>query len=103
MNYFFYIRNDVVKENYLWIDDLHLTNKFIIYSNGTKNNSILLMTKGCDLEENIDIKENLVQVSKERCSISQKLTFNSNSSIKKSAECIIELTKVKINNIKKLL
>ena len=37
------------------------------------------MSKGCDTENNIYIKENLVQVSKERCSISQKVSFESNS------------------------
>ena len=32
------------------------------------------MTKGCDIEKDIDIKKNPVQVTKERCSISQKLS-----------------------------
>ena len=56
------------------------------------------MTKGCDIENYKDIKENPVQVEKERCSISQKLIFNSNISSKSNAECITELKKVKINN-----
>ena len=56
------------------------------------------MTKGCDIEENIDIKEHLVQVSKERCSISQNLIYNSNSLIKTNTECTIELKKFRINN-----
>ena len=58
------------------------------------------MTKSCDIEKNIDIKENQVQVTKERCSISQKLISNSNSSSKSNKECITELKKVRINNIK---
>ena len=102
----FCIYNDVIKENYLGKHGLHLTNKgsflllnkLINYSNENKNNSILLMNKGCDIEENIDIKEHLVQVSKERCSISQNLIYNSNSSIKTNTECTIELKKFRINN-----
>ena len=46
------------------------------------------MNKGCDIENNINIKENPVRVSKERCSISQKLSFNSNISSKSNAERI---------------
>ena len=57
------------------------------------------MKKGCYIEKNIDINENNVQVSKERCSISQKVNFNSNSSSKSNTKCITELKKVKINNI----
>ena len=34
------------------------------------------MTKDCDIENNKDIKENLVQVAKERCLISQKVVLN---------------------------
>ena len=56
------------------------------------------MTKSCDIERNMDIKENQVKVAKERCSISQKLIFNSKSSSKSNAECITELKKVRINN-----
>ena len=37
------------------------------------------MTKGCDIEENIDIKQNSFEVAKEGCSISQKLISSSNS------------------------
>ena len=48
------------------------------------------MDKGCDIEKNIDIKENPVQVTKEKCSISQKLISNSNSSSKSNTECITE-------------
>ena len=61
------------------------------------------MTKSCDIERNIDIKENHVQVTKERCSISQNLISNSNSSSKSNTECITELKKVRINNIKHLI
>ena len=61
------------------------------------------MTKSCDIEKNIDIKENQVQVTKERCSISQKLISNSNSSSKSNTECITELKKVRINNIKNVI
>ena len=61
------------------------------------------MTKSCDIERNIDIKENQVQVTKERCSISQKLISNSNSSSKSNTECITELKKVRINNIKNVI
>ena len=61
------------------------------------------MTKGCDIEKHIDIKENPVQVTKERCSISQKLISNSNSSSKSNTECITELKKVRINNIKNVI
>ena len=61
------------------------------------------MTKGCDIEKNIDIKENPVQVTKERSSISQKLISNSNSSSKSNTECITELKKVRINNIKNVI
>ena len=37
---------------------------FINYLNGNRNNSIWLMTKGYDTENNIDIKEDPVQVTK---------------------------------------
>ena len=57
------------------------------------------MTKGCDIENNIDIKKYPVHVAKERCWISQKVIFNSNSSSKSNTECIAELKKVRINNI----
>ena len=50
-----------------------------------------------------NVKENLVQVAKERCLISQKLTSNSNSSINSNTECIAELKKVRINNINNLI
>ena len=61
------------------------------------------MTKGCDIEKNVGIKENPVQVTKERCSISQKLISNSNSSSKSNTECIIEIKIVRINNIKNVI
>ena len=61
------------------------------------------MTKGCDIEKNIGIKENPVEVTKGRCSISQKLICNSNSSSKSNTECITELEKVKINNIQNVI
>ena len=82
INDFSYICNDLVNENYLWKDGLHLTNEgsslllnnFINYLNGNGNSSIWQMTKGCDIEKDIDIKKNPVQVTKERCSIPQKLS-----------------------------
>ena len=61
------------------------------------------MTKSCDIKRNIDIKENQLEVTKERCSISQKLISNSNSSSKSNTECITELKKVRINNIKNVI
>ena len=61
------------------------------------------MDKGCDIEKNIDIKENPVQVTKEKCSISQKLISNSNSSSKSNTECITEPKKVRINNINNVI
>ena len=61
------------------------------------------MTKGCDIEKNIDIKENPVQVTKEKCSISQKLISNPNSSSKSNTECITEPKKVRINNINNVI
>ena len=61
------------------------------------------MTRGCDTENNIGIKVNHVQVAKERCSISQKLTFNSNSTPKSNTECIIDLKKVRMNNINNII
>ena len=51
------------------------------------------MNKGCDIENIMDIKENPVQVSKERCLISQKVSFNSYSSSKSNRVCITELKK----------
>ena len=71
-NDFSYVCNDLVNENYLWKDGLHMTNEgsslllnnFINYLNGNRNNSIWLMTKGCDTENNTDIKEDPVQVTK---------------------------------------
>ena len=44
------------------------------------------MTEGCDVDKNIDIKENPVQVTKERCSIFQNLISNSNSSSKSNIQ-----------------
>ena len=61
------------------------------------------MTKSCDIENHIDIKENLVQVAKERCLISQKLIFNPNSSSKWNTKCIREIKKVRINNINNVI
>ena len=60
------------------------------------------MAKGCDIENNTDTKENQVQVLKERCSISQEWSFNSNSSSKSNIEYITELKKVRINNMKNI-
>ena len=59
------------------------------------------MTKGCDIENNIDINENPVQVAKEMCSIFQKVILNSSS--KSSTECIPELKKVRRNNINNVI
>ena len=61
------------------------------------------MTNDCDIERNIDIKENQVQVTRERCSIFQKLISNSNSLSKSNTECITELKKVRINNMKDVI
>ena len=85
-NDFFYICNGLVNENHLWKDVLHLTNEgssllldnFINYLNGNVNNNIWLMTKGCNTQNKVDIKENLVSVPKEKFSISQKVIFTSN-------------------------
>ena len=51
------------------------------------------MTDVCDLENNIDIKENPVQVAKEMCLISSRVIFNWNSSSKSNIECFAELKK----------
>ena len=45
------------------------------------------MYKGCDIENNVDVGENPIEIAKERCSISQKVIFNSDSSSKSNAEC----------------
>ena len=55
------------------------------------------------MEKNIDIKKCPVQVTKERCLISQKLIFYTNSSPKSNTQCITELKKVRINNIKNII
>ena len=59
----------------------------------------MLVTKGCDIENRINVKENPVQVAKERCSISQNVIFNANSSSKFNAECITELKRIRVNII----
>ena len=56
------------------------------------------MIQDCDVENNRDIKEGLVQVAKEQCFISQKLIFNSKRSSKSNTQYITELAKVKISN-----
>ena len=61
------------------------------------------MTKDCDTEKNINIKEDPVQVTKERCSISQRLISNLKSSYKSNTERITELKKVRRNNIKNVI
>ena len=61
------------------------------------------MTKDCDTEKNINIKEDPVQVTKERCSISQRLISNLKSSFKSNTERITELKKVRRNNIKNVI
>ena len=96
---FSYICNYLVNEKYLWKEGLHQTNEgsyllldnFINYLNGNGNSSIWLMTKSYNIEKSIDIKKN--QVTKERCSISQKLISYSNSSSKSKTECIKQLKK----------
>ena len=57
------------------------------------------MAEGCEIENNIDIKESPAQVAKERFPISQKLISNANSSSTSNTGCIKELTKVRKNNI----
>ena len=72
INDFFYVFNDVANESYLWKDGLHLTNEgsslfldsFLNYVIGDRDNSIWLMTKGCDIDKNIGIKENPLQLAK---------------------------------------
>ena len=49
------------------------------------------MTKGSYKENNIDIKENPVQIAKERCSISPKKIINSKSLCKSNTQWITEL------------
>ena len=61
------------------------------------------MTKGCDTEKNINIKEDPVQVTKERCSISQRLISNLKISNKSYTDRITELKKVRRNNIKNVI
>ena len=61
------------------------------------------MTKGCDTEKNINIKEDPVQVTKERCSISQRLISNLKISNKSYTHRITELKKVRRNNIKNVI
>ena len=61
------------------------------------------MTKGCNIDKSIDINENPVQVTKERCSISQKMISNSNRSSKSNTECITKLKKVRIKTIKNVI
>ena len=52
------------------------------------------MTKGCDIKENIDIKQKSFYVAKERCAICQKLISNSNSSSKSNTQCIRDVKKL---------
>ena len=61
------------------------------------------MTKDCDTEKNINIKEDPVQVTKERCSISQRLISNLKISNKSYTDRITELKKVRRNNIKNVI
>ena len=49
--------------------------------------------KGCDIEYNIGIKQYLVEVTKVRCSISQKVIFDSSRLSKSNTECVTELKK----------
>ena len=80
-----------------------MLNNFIYYLPGSVKNNISLLTKCCDTENNINIKKNPVQVPKERCSTSQKMSFSSNSWSKSNTDCITELKKVKINNINNVI
>ena len=67
-NDLFYICDGLVNENPLWKDVIHLTNEgpslllknFINYLNGNVNNNIWLMTKSCNTQNQVDIKETLV-------------------------------------------
>ena len=61
------------------------------------------MTKDCDTEKNINIKEDPVQVTKERCSISRRLISNLKISNKSYTDRITELKKVRRNNIKNVI
>ena len=57
------------------------------------------MTKGCSIINHIDIKENPAQIVKERCSISQEMIINSESTSKLNTEWTTELKIVRISNI----
>ena len=57
------------------------------------------MIKGCGIVNDIDIKENPAQIAKERCSISQGMINNSESTSKSNTEWTTELKIVRINNI----
>ena len=67
-NDLFYKCDGLVNENPLWKDVIHLTNEgpslllnnFINYLNGNVNNNIWLMTKSCNTQNQVDIKETLV-------------------------------------------
>ena len=67
-NDLFYICDGLINENPLWKDVIHLTNEgpslllnnFINYLNGNVNNNIWLMTKSCNTQNQVDIKETLV-------------------------------------------
>ena len=56
------------------------------------------MTKGCSIINDIDIKENPAQIVKERCSISQEMIINSESTSKLNTEWTTELKIVRISN-----
>ena len=57
------------------------------------------MIKGCSIVNDIDIKENPAQIAKERCSISQGMIINSESTSKSHTEWTTELKIVRINNV----
>ena len=67
-NDLFYICDGLINENPLCKDVIHLTNEgpslllnnFINYLNGNVNNNIWLMTKSCNTQNQVDIKETLV-------------------------------------------
>ena len=61
------------------------------------------MTKGSDIENNIDIKDSPVPVIKRKVFDLSKLIFNSNNSSKSNTEQITELKKVRINNINNVI
>ena len=69
----------------------------------TKGKKKRILKKKKNTEKNMNIKEDPVQVTKERCSISQRLISNLKISYKSYTERITELKKVRRNNIKNVI